>query len=100
MDGRFSLGHAPPRRPRRLSVDCGYIVTGANKLAEGRHGEIGRAHENDTKSHSACAKLFRACILTEKTGVWLAASAFEKLSLRHLPYPAAAASFSFCAFKN
>ena len=44
---RFAHSHAASGRAWRLSVDGGDLVPGLADGAESRHGEIGRAHEND-----------------------------------------------------
>ncbi len=47
VNRRFARGHAPPRRAGRLCVDRGDIMARFENGAKSRHGEVGRAHEDD-----------------------------------------------------
>jgi len=49
VNRRFSRGHAAAGGTRRLRINRDHVVACADDLGERRHGEIGRAHEDDAQ---------------------------------------------------
>ena len=47
LDGRFAQSHAAAGAARRLGINASDLVARFEDRAKARHGEIGRAHEDD-----------------------------------------------------